>query len=816
MFGFELPMSAAASFDRILFRPLLVVSTKRLDVAALAPLAPTLATVLLTAAVAAFAAASLYSVLLSPLPSLVAACVRKSRALRELEIPFARPTSLLQVAFGAVACLIEGDAGFESNFYRDILMKKWWLCDAKKAPLLASRSVLGHFIFVHDPAAAMAVLSRGGGRGGGGSGSQQQRQLDKWARHQHGFNLMSCARESHSVMTLSSFSAEWRLLRRALMPAFSNAALRQRFEPDIRPAGEAGVEAVVSAWRAAAAVAAAESAAAAADAASSRPLSPPRRGGGGGRGGGAVAVSIDVEALSAAMAIDVITAFNFGLRSNSVERWGATEAAKIISDAAAAAEAGANHSRHHRLVLPPPPAVPPHLIRGAEGTAEALHAAFDVAQNFISQPFQSNPALSWTPAHRKWKREVQPFRKCIASVVEAAITAADDDGDDDGGDKGAEREGEERHETVFSRLRSAAPVAAAAAAAAAAATSDAAAAAAASDAAASSAVLLRESSILYSAGIDTMSRTLAFTLSLLASHPEAMRRVEEELASRGLLEEEEEDKTALPRKVEFSDLSRSSLPYLHACLMESMRLLPVVAGGTTRKVGPGGFEVTVPEWREGVTGDDNGDDGNDGGGDGNNGKKRKMRTVVLPEGCLLWVPFFVLHRAEEFWGPDAAEFKPERFLDLGPDGNSVVVVGGGAAEGGEGEGRGEAGGASASASTTSAASASAARRFFPFSFGARDCAGQLLARASMVSILATLLGRVSLSLDRSKMGGSLLPEDGSNGGGGVGDAVFEREGMSFTMTVRGGMWLLATPRAKLQHYASGEAFGFSGAAAVEE
>ena len=62
--------------------------------------------------------------------------------------------------------------------------------------------------------------------------------------------------------------------------------------------------------------------------------------------------------------------------------------------------------------------------------------------------------------------------------------------------------------------------------------------------------------------------------------------------------------------------------------------------------------------------------------------------------------------------------------------------------------------------------------------------------------LATLLGRFSFEVDRDKMGGSLLPAERETADGvrGAGDAVFEREGMSFTMTVKGGVWLLATPR----------------------
>ena len=436
---------------------------------------------------------------------------------------------------------------------------------------------------------------------------------------------------------------------------------------------------------------------------------------------------------------------------------------------------------------------------------------------------------------------MRDFQRCIAAVVEAAGAAAD--AADAGADanagfppppdaaaaaapgKGRKGKEESEHETVFSRLRGVAPAVVADAA-------D----AADADASAKDFVL-RESGILYSAGIDTTSQKLAFTLALLASHPEAMRRVEEELESKGLLQQQQQQlppeggAPPPPRALEFADLSRSSLPFLHACLMESMRLVPVLSGGTVRAVGPGGFEVTVPEWRE--DGEEEGEEeegeekeglaggaGAGGGGERRGGKARKARAVVIPEGCQLWVPFYLIHRSEELWGPDAAEFKPERFLGLGSDGNPSSSLGDGGREEEE-----EEAGATAKPTTTPP------RRFFPFSHGSRECVGQILARAAMISILGTLLGRVSFSLDREKMGGSLLPagkeaeagagDGGQRGGGGsrrrrrvsgVGDGVFEREGTSFTMTVRGGIWLLATPRAA----AAGAAAADAATTAVEE
>ena len=138
--------------------------------------------------------------------------------------------------------MVEGNEGTESNFYREMLMEQWWMRDAKRAPLLTFRAPFleTHYVVVTDPAAAAAVLSASGAA-----------ELDKFTKHQHGIDLITSARGARSLLTLSSFSTEWRLIRKAVMPAFSQAAVRRRFERDILPSAEAGAEAVVQIWRAA-------------------------------------------------------------------------------------------------------------------------------------------------------------------------------------------------------------------------------------------------------------------------------------------------------------------------------------------------------------------------------------------------------------------------------------------------------------------------------------------------------------------------------------------------------------------------------------
>lgn len=216
-----------------------------------------------------------------------------------------------------------------------------------------------------------------------------------------------------------------------------------------------------------------------------------------------------------------------------------------------------------------------------------------------------------------------------------------------------------------------------------------------------------------------------------------------------------------------------------------MRLLPVAAGGTARTAGKGGFELTVPEWEEK---DEEKENEKTSGGEE---KNKTFRTVRVPEGVDMWVPFYVLHRSKKVWGDDADEFVPERFLDP-----SAPFVAGGQ------------GSAAADDDDNDAAAAGseAARRFLPFSLGARDCVGQALARTALVAELATLLGRFSFEVDRDRMGGSLLPptkasssleggEKVKEGGiEGLGSTVIANEAMTVTLRVMGGVWLLARPR----------------------
>jgi cytochrome P450 len=124
--------------------------------------------------------------------------------------------------------------------------------------------------------------------------------------------------------------------------------------------------------------------------------------------------------------------------------------------------------------------------------------------------------------------------------------------------------------------------------------------------------LVDETKTLFAAGMDTTATALAWTLYLLASHPEAAARWYEEV-----------DRVVGSSAIEWSHLEK--LQWLEQVVNESMRVYPPV--------------YLVP--RECIE-DDEWD-----------GRK-------IPRGSLMLISVFGLHRSESLW-PQAEAFRPERF-----------------------------------------------------------------------------------------------------------------------------------------------------------
>lgn len=121
------------------------------------------------------------------------------------------------------------------------------------------------------------------------------------------------------------------------------------------------------------------------------------------------------------------------------------------------------------------------------------------------------------------------------------------------------------------------------------------------------------------AGSDTTSNTSCAIVYHLCTHPKAMKNLQEEL------DQELKDSEDVPL---YSDVQ--DLPYLQAVISESLRYHSTSAIGLPRSVPPGGATLA--------------------------GK-------YFPEGTIVSVPAYTIHRDKSFFGEDADEYNPDRWLD---------------------------------------------------------------------------------------------------------------------------------------------------------
>ncbi|KAJ7580775.1 cytochrome P450 [Mycena floridula] len=146
---------------------------------------------------------------------------------------------------------------------------------------------------------------------------------------------------------------------------------------------------------------------------------------------------------------------------------------------------------------------------------------------------------------------------------------------------------------------------------------------------------LIKSQDLSKAEIQGQVRGLMWALIELAKSPEKQTRLREELLSLG------------PNDPTFDQLSSvTTLPYLDAITHEILRLHPAVAE-TPRECT---VNDIVPLSSPITTRDD-----------------QIVSSVSIPKGALVVVPVRAINTSEMFWGPDAEEFRPERWLESEAD-----------------------------------------------------------------------------------------------------------------------------------------------------
>ncbi|PYH44630.1 cytochrome P450 [Aspergillus saccharolyticus JOP 1030-1] len=128
------------------------------------------------------------------------------------------------------------------------------------------------------------------------------------------------------------------------------------------------------------------------------------------------------------------------------------------------------------------------------------------------------------------------------------------------------------------------------------------------------------------AGRDTTASLLSNLFFMLAKHPEVWKKLRDEVA------------TLEGRTPTYEQLR--NLTYLKYCLNESLRLHPVVPANARFAQ----TDTILPT------------------GGGPDGKS----PILVPKGSVVSYSVFAMHRRKDFFGPDAQEFRPERWADLRP------------------------------------------------------------------------------------------------------------------------------------------------------
>ncbi|KAK0192825.1 cytochrome P450 monooxygenase [Armillaria mellea] len=175
--------------------------------------------------------------------------------------------------------------------------------------------------------------------------------------------------------------------------------------------------------------------------------------------------------------------------------------------------------------------------------------------------------------------------------------------------------------------------------------------------------LTAEALTLLIAGSDTTSNSTCAIIYYLARNPHIQAKLHKEL------DEQLNDSVSTADEVK-------NLPYLDACINEGLRLHSTSALGLPRIVPEGGMTV---------------------------------HGHHFPEGAILSVPSYTIHRDPEVWGDEIEEYRPERWFERD---NALIQ-----------------------------------KTFNPFSLGPRACVGRNLASLELQIIVSSILRRFDFVLE---------------------------------------------------------------------
>lgn len=209
-------------------------------------------------------------------------------------------------------------------------------------------------------------------------------------------------------------------------------------------------------------------------------------------------------------------------------------------------------------------------------------------------------------------------------------------------------------------------------------------------------VLENEIMVLLFAGHDTTAHTTTIGLQECFQHQQIIQWIRDEHAALLLLTQSQADDDTKDKNSASSSCLVSSKAFYYkmkwptAAFKETARLNPAAPGGTVR-VAPHNAQLFM------------------GGG--------KNKTLVIPAGCAVIAPMWIFSRSKGNWGPDATEFKPERFVSNG-----------------------------GSASVSSSSSEKCPCTFIPFALGKRNCVGMPLAYLEGSMLLGHILTHLDITV----------------------------------------------------------------------
>ncbi|CAI6331557.1 unnamed protein product [Periconia digitata] len=173
------------------------------------------------------------------------------------------------------------------------------------------------------------------------------------------------------------------------------------------------------------------------------------------------------------------------------------------------------------------------------------------------------------------------------------------------------------------------------------------------------------------AGSDTTSNTSCALLYHCLRNPHVVRKLQQELDAAL------PDIDAVPTFSQVKDL-----PYLDSVIKETMRIHSTSSLGLPRVVPPGPG-ITLPN-----------------------------SSLHFPQGVVLSVPAYTIHHSTKIWGPDADEFRPERWESVTDQQKAA---------------------------------------FIPFSHGPRSCVGRNVAEMELALIVGTVFRRYEFELRQGEM-----------------------------------------------------------------